>query len=311
MDTYLIESENLVKKYANNNILDQINIHIPQGKIYGLVGPNGAGKSTLLKIFLNLTFADGGKLKIFDKEGTISYEGLKKTGAIIEHPYFYEDLSARKNLILHSEYIGYYDKRRIDEVLQIVGLLENAEKKVSKYSMGMRQRLAIARAILTKPELLILDEPINALDPDGIKKMRELFIQLNKQYNTTIVISSHILSEMEQLADNIGILNNGKLLKETTINEIKENSKDMIFIEIDDLSKTGVALESIGICDYRVINDRCIQIFDTHVDTSIISEIIVKNGIGLLGIGMVKRTLEDYFFQIINEEKKIEIAYKT
>lgn len=155
-----------------------MNIHVKKGEIYGFVGPNGAGKSTLMKMLLNLVQANSGEIVIFGNKVIESdFEILKRIGSIIENPYFYEKLTARENLDLHCEYMGYHNKNHIKEVLECVGLLKDADKKISQYSLGMKQRLAIARAILTKPELLILDEPINALDPEGIREMRELFLK--------------------------------------------------------------------------------------------------------------------------------------
>ena len=209
---YCILSKNIQKSYLSKKVLDDVSIHIPSKSIYGLIGPNGAGKSTLLKAIMNLISIDDGSICVLSNSNGMGKNELNRTGSLIEYPYFYDELSGRENLLIHSKYMGYYDKKRIDDVLEEVDIASDSEKKVKEYSMGMRQRLAIARAILIKPELLILDEPINALDPDGIKKMRELFISLNKELGTTIVISSHILSEMDCLATDIGIMNKGKLI---------------------------------------------------------------------------------------------------
>ena len=195
--------------------------------------------------------------------------------------------------------MGYYDIKRIDEVLDKVDLTKDAKKKVINYSMGMRQRLAIARAILIKPELLILDEPINALDPEGIKKMRELFIQLNAELGTTIIISSHILSEMDFLASDIGIMSNGKLIEEKTLKEIHQENKDKIVARVDDLSKATIILEERGIQNFKVIDDGQIQIFDLTYDTSYFAELFIQNRLKLYQIDVVKKTLEEYFFEVV------------
>lgn len=204
---YMMETVNLVKSYKGKAVVDAVNIHVRKGEIYGFVGPNGAGKSTVMKMLLSLTQPDAGEVHIFgEKIGDKSYECLKRIGSIIESPYFYEKITGRQNLELHCDYMGFHNRERIEEVLQMVDLQGIEDKAVSQYSMGMKQRLAIARAILTRPELLILDEPINALDPEGIRQMRSLFRRLNQECETTIFISSHILSEVEQIADTIGIL---------------------------------------------------------------------------------------------------------
>ena len=224
---------------------------------------------------------------------------LKRIGSIIENPYFYEKLTARENLDLHCEYMGYHNKNHIKEVLECVGLLKDADKKVSQYSLGMKQRLAIARAILTKPELLILDEPINALDPEGIREMRELFRKLNTDYGTTIFISSHILSEVEQIADKIGIIQNGKLIKEISMSDVHKYRTDYVEIDVDNVELAGYLLEhELQIQDFRIITENRIEIYDLSKSIKNISSILVQNSIGINSIGRKQNSLEDYFFQI-------------
>ena len=293
---YCIVGKNIEKRYGAKKVLNNVDIHVPMNSIYGLIGPNGAGKSTLLKCIMNLIHIDGGNITVFDNTAGMGKYELNRTGSLIEYPYFYDDLTGMENLLIHSKYMGYYDKKRIDEVLDEVDLTKDAEKKTANYSMGMRQRLAIARAILIKPELLILDEPINALDPEGIKKMRELFIQLNAELGTTIIISSHILSEMDFLASDIGIMSNGKLIEEKTLKEIHQENKDKIVARVDDLSKATIILEERGIQNFKVIDDGQIQIFDLTYDTSYFAELFIQSRLKLYQIDVVKKTLEEYFF---------------
>ena len=190
---HMIVMHDLRKSYKGKVAVDGVNIHVKEGEIYGFVGPNGAGKSTVMKMLLNLTRPDSGDITIWGKKmEEESSECLKRIGSIIESPYFYEKITGRQNLELHCEYMGFHNKERIDEVLQLVDLRDIEGKTVSHYSMGMKQRLAIARAILARPELLVLDEPINALDPEGIREMRTLFKRINQECGTTILISSHI-----------------------------------------------------------------------------------------------------------------------
>lgn len=298
---YIMETRNLVKSYKDKTVVDAVNIHVKKGEIYGFVGPNGAGKSTVMKMLLELIRPDSGEVYIFgEKIGSTSYECLKRIGSIIESPYFYEKITGRKNLELHCEYMGFHNKERIDEVLQMVDLQDIEGKTVSHYSMGMKQRLAIARAIITKPEFLILDEPINALDPEGIREMRTLFRRLNQEYGITIFISSHILSEVEQIADTIGIIRNGKLLKEISMFDIRKLQTDYIELEVDDLGRTGYLLEQeLGITDFKVITDTKIEIYDLKKSARELSAALVQNGIGITGIGIKQNSLEDYFFHII------------
>ena len=296
---YCVVGNGIDKSYAAKKVLDNVDIHVPMHKIFGLIGPNGAGKSTLLKCIMNLIRLDGGNIQVFDNPAGMEKHELNRTGSLIEYPYFYDDLTGTENLLIHSRYMGYYDIKRIDEVLDKVDLTKDAKKKVINYSMGMRQRLAIARAILIKPELLILDEPINALDPEGIKKMRGLFIQLNAELGTTIIISSHILSEMDFLASDIGIMSNGKLIEEKTLKEIHQENKDKIVARVDDLSKATIILEERGIQNFKVIDDGQIQIFDLTYDTSYFAELFIQSRLKLYQIDVVKKTLEEYFFEVV------------
>lgn len=298
--SYTIETHHLKKLYKDKAVVNDVNIHVKKGEIYGFVGPNGAGKSTLMKMLLNLVQANAGEIVIFgNKVVKNDFEMLKRIGSIIENPYFYEKLTARQNLDLHCEYMGYHNKNHIEEMLECVGLLKDADKKVSQYSLGMKQRLAIARAILTKPELLILDEPINALDPEGIWEMRELFRKLNTDYGTTIFISSHILSEVEQIADTIGIIQNGKLLKEISMSDVHKYQTDYVEAEVDHVELAGYILEhEFGIQDFKIVSENRIEIYDLRKDVKEISAAFIQNGIGINSIGRKQNSLEDYFFQI-------------
>lgn len=300
---YIMETVDLVKSYKSKTVVDAVNIHVRKGEIYGFVGPNGAGKSTVMKMLLSLTRPDSGEIHIFgEKIGEKNYECLKRIGSIIESPYFYEKITGRQNLELHCEYMGYHNMERIDEVLQLVDLQNIEGKAVSHYSMGMKQRLAIARAILTKPEFLILDEPINALDPEGIREMRTLFRRINQEYGTTVFISSHILSEVEQIADTIGIIQNGKLLKEITMSDIRKFQTDYIEMEVDDINHAGYLLENdLEIADFKVISDTMIEIYDLSKSVKEISTLFVQKGVGIVSIGKKKSSLEDYFFHVIEE----------
>lgn len=297
---YTIETHHLKKIYKDKVVVNDVNIHVKKGEIYGFVGQNGAGKSTLMKMLLHLVQANAGEIIIFGNRVVENdFEMLKRIGSIIENPYFYEKLTARQNLDLHCEYMGYHNKNHMEEMLECVGLLKDADKKVSQYSLGMKQRLAIARAILTKPELLILDEPINALDPEGIREMRELFRKLNTDYGTTIFISSHILSEVEQIADTIGIIQNGKLIKETPMSDVHKYQTDYVEVDVDNVELAGYILEhEFRIQDFKIVSENRIEIYDLRKDVKEISATFIRNGIGINSIGHKQNSLEDYFFQI-------------
>ena len=298
---YVIETRNLVKSYKGKSAVDGVNIHVKKGEIYGFAGPNGAGKSTVMKMLLNLTQPDSGEVLLWDEKiEDGSFECLKRIGSIIENPYFYEKITGRQNLELHCEYMGFHNKGRVDEVLQTVGLHDIEGKAVSHYSMGMKQRLAIGRAILTRPELLILDEPINALDPEGIREMRALFRRINRECGTTVLISSHILSEVEQIADTVGIIQSGKLLKEIAMADIHKYQTDYIELEVEDIRRAGYLLEhDMGISDFKVISESMIEIYDLTKAVTEISAVLVRNDVGIIGIGKKQGSLEDYFFQVL------------
>lgn len=307
MSQYIIEGRHLTKKYKNRKIVSDVNIHIKKGEIYGLVGPNGAGKSTTLKMLLNLTQPDSGEFlidnAIIKKD---SYSVLNKVGSIIENPYFYEKLTGRENLELHCEYMGYPNFDEIDKVLKLVSLNNIEDKTVSQYSVGMKQRLAIARAILGRPEILILDEPINGLDPDGIIEIRNLIRGFNRDLGMTIIISSHILSEMELLADTIGIMKEGKLLAEVSMKEIHEQNASYIEIEVNNVEKASYVLEELlNIKDFLIVSDGIIRIFDLSKSGMEISNIFIVNGIGIEKIQKKENSLEEYFFEVIKGGERI------
>ena len=289
MMNYAIETLHLKKVYKDKIVVNDVNIHVKKGDIYGFVGPNGAGKSTLMKMLLNLVQANSGEIVIFGNKVIESdFEILKRIGSILD---------------LHCEYMGYHNKNHIKEVLECVGLLKDADKKISQYSLGMKQRLAIARAILTKPELLILDEPINALDPEGIREMRELFRKLNTDYGITIFISSHILSEVEQIADTIGVIQSGKLMKEISMSDVHKFQTDYVEVEVDNIELAGYVLEhECGIRNFKIVSENRIEIYDLGKAVKEISALLVQNGVGINSIGRKQNSLEDYFFQITGTE---------
>lgn len=300
----IMETVGLQKSYRGKLVVDDVSIHIPKGSIYGFVGPNGAGKSTVMKMILNLIYPESGKVRLFGEKVTDhSYEIFKRVGSIIENPYFYEKMTACQNLQLHCEYMGFPNKERIDEVLQMVHLQNVEEKQIRHYSLGMKQRLAIARAILTHPEFLMLDEPINALDPEGIREMRNLFLRLNREEGTTIFISSHILSEVDLLADRIGVIRNGKLLTEVPIEEIHKRQTEYISLQVDDVARAAALLEAMEIQNFSVTDSAFIRIYDTDISGKTLSKTMIENGVGVESLGRRQDTLEDYFFWLTEEEK--------
>lgn len=301
---YIMETVGLRKSYKGNVVVNDVNIHVPKGAIYGFVGPNGAGKSSVMKMILNLIQPEAGEVQLFGEKVTDqSYEVFKRVGSIIENPYFYEKMTARQNLELHCDYMGFPNKERIDEVLQMVDLQNVEGKQIRHYSLGMKQRLAIARAILAKPEFLILDEPINALDPEGIREMRNLFQRLNQEDETTIFISSHILSEVDLIADTIGIIQHGNLLAELPIEEIHKHQTEYISLQVDDVAHAATLLEQMDITNFSVLDQEFIRIYDSNISGKVLSKALIESGVGLESLGRKQDTLEDYFFQLTEERK--------
>ncbi|WP_191560405.1 ABC transporter ATP-binding protein [Metabacillus idriensis] len=223
---FAVKATNLVKTFEGKEVIKNCSLTVRKGTIYGFLGANGSGKTTVFKILMGLLIPNAGNIEIL---GLDSIENknkiLKSIGSIIEIPVFYDHLTARENLELHLSYMGIANPH-IDYTLEMVGLKNTDKLPVSKFSLGMRQRLGIARAIIHKPEILILDEPINGLDPMGIREMRELFLNLVKNHNMTILISSHILSEIEHIADTIGVIVDGRIVEEVSLSSIKDQFPD-------------------------------------------------------------------------------------
>lgn len=298
--SYLIETNSLTKLYQDKLAVDHVNMHVKKGEIYGFVGPNGSGKSTILKMMLNLIDRTSGSVYLFGRElHSNDYEVLKRIGSIIENPYFYDNLTAKENLSIHAKYIGLHDETSVTDALKMVKMTDCASKKVKQFSLGMKQRLAIARAIMTKPELLLLDEPINALDPEGIREMRALFKMMNSEWGTTIIISSHILSEVELIADSIGVIKNGTLLKEISMPEVHEICSDYFDIVVDDTKHAALLLEEkLDITNYVIHDKNRMRIFDLSRKGSELSLAFISGGVSLEQIQKSATTLEDYFFQL-------------
>ena len=303
--TYIIQTNQLTKNYHGNEVVSNVNMHVKKGEIYGFLGPNGAGKTTVMKMIMNLIKPTSGEILICGETVTpTSYEILKRMGSIIEYPVFYERLTARENLELHSEYMGYYNKNAIDTAIDMVQLKNIEGKAVKDFSLGMKQRLGLARAIITKPEILILDEPTNGLDPVGIKEFRNLFQMLSKDYGMTLLISSHILAEIEQIADTIGVIKDGILIDEVLMEKIRLQNTEYIELETSDVKKAAYVIkELMNITNFKILDDVTIRIYDTNTSQGKVSQTLVLNGVLVESINKKDNTLEDYFLKIINGGK--------
>lgn len=302
---YILRTTNLSKKFNDKEVIENVNMNIKKGEIYGFLGLNGAGKTTIMKMVVNLVKPSVGEIEVFGEKLTYkSYEALKRMGSIIEYPVFYDKLTGRENLELHCEYMGYYDKGAIDKALDLVNLKGIDSKPVKEFSLGMKQRLGIARAIMTKPELLILDEPINGLDPIGIKEMRDILKMLNKEYNITILISSHILGEIEQVADTIGIINNGRLVREVSMGSIREGNLEYIEVTTKDCTKAAFILENdLEISNFKIIDNTFIRIYNLKLSQKDISKALILKDVEIEAISRKNNSLEDYFLNLLNGGK--------
>lgn len=298
----IIEISNLNHNFSKKDcVLKDLNIKVPKGAIYGLLGANGAGKTTTLRLILGLLKLQDGEIKMFDRNPYLDRSDiLSKIGALIETPSIYNHLNAYNNLKVWQT-IYNCKKERIEQVLQIVGLDHVGDKKVGKFSLGMKQRLAIAIALLNSPEVLILDEPTNGLDPNGIVEIRELLISLNKNYNITIIISSHILAEIEKIATHIGLINNGNIVFEGTLEQLINKQQECNTIEIS-AEDNVTLLEALNYRNrvFEIINNNNVLVKVSSQDAiaSLIKD-LVNNNINLYEIKQVRDDLESVFMNII------------
>jgi ABC-2 type transport system ATP-binding protein len=304
--SYILQTSHLSKTIDGKQLVTDVNIHVKKGEVYGFLGPNGAGKTTVMKMLTNLWKPTSGTVTLFGKalEKT-SYEVLKRMGSIIEFPTFYDHMSGKDNLQLHCEYMGYYNKGSVEEALQMLGLSDAADKPAGSYSLGMKQRLGIARAILCKPELVILDEPTNGLDPAGMKQIRDLFRMLCTEYGMTLMISSHLLPEIESIADTVGVIHHGKMMKEISMKEIAETNTAYIELAVEDTKKAAYVLaEKMQLSNFKIVNDSGIRIYEQGVTTQKISRELMANDVEIASISQHTETLEDYFLKITSEVGK-------
>ena len=278
MTKFICETKNLSKKYKDFYALKNVNLTIPKGEIYGLVGENGAGKTTLIRLLTGLNFKSEGEIILFGHKDNLQHE-RSKIGCTIEMPALYKDMTASQNLEVQRIQRGIPNKKCITDTLELIGLSNAGKKRVANFSLGMKQRLALGVALLGEPEFLILDEPVNGLDPTGIIELRELLKKLVKEREVTILISSHILSELHQLATCYGFLHKGELLKQISTEELNEECKRHICLRTDNIQKTTLLLEQKGnINNYSVYPDNSIRIYECLDNVRMISKLLSSNG---------------------------------
>lgn len=304
MNNFVIETKQLTKVYGEQDVVKAVNLHVKKGRIYGLLGRNGAGKTTIMKMILGLTPITSGKVDVFGQD----IKGREKQvypriGAIIETPGFYPNLTGTENLEIFAKLRGTVGPNAVKNALEVVGLPYKDKKLFSKYSLGMKQRLGIANAILHDPELLILDEPTNGLDPIGIAEVRNFIKKLSVERGKTILISSHILSEIALLADDIGIIDHGLLLEENSMKELEKKNRKYILLQVSNVSKAALILEhQFHLVDYSVHDNQTLRIYDTCLDMAEINKALIVQDIAVISSQVCNDTLEDYFKKITGGE---------
>ena len=301
MNEFAIKTINLSKKFGNAFVVENLSINIKVGEIYGFIGKNGAGKTTTIRIITGVAAPSSGEILLFNShEQSKKDAARKRIGVLIDQPALYPNMTYYENLEVNRLQRGIPGKECIEEVSDLLGLEEYKNKKVKNYSLGMKQKLGMAIALLGNPELLILDEPINGLDPVAIVEIRELLKMLRKEKNMTILISSHNLGELYQLATCFGIIHKGRLLEELTLKELDEKCKISLNIKVDDTNKAVLILENqLNTRNFKVLQDNTIKLYDYVDDVKIVSKILTSNDVNIEQLVSAGDSLEDYFVNLI------------
>ena len=295
---YYLETTSLSKKYGSKYAVNKVNMHVKRGDVYGLIGPNGAGKTTLMKMIGGFAAPTEGEISLFTEK-----DRQRRIGILIENPGLYGNMNAYENMKLKALAMGVFDKERLKEILRFVGLEDDLKKHVKHYSLGMKQRLGIALALIGSPDFLILDEPINGLDPQGIIEIREMLVKLSREKGMTILISSHILEELSKVANVFGIMNHGELLMELTGEELKEHCNEKIVIETRETGRAVALLEEMGITGYKVLDQSTVQIPGNTDRIEEISRELIRGGIPIIGISAKGSSLEEFFLDVVGRKE--------
>ena len=296
----VLETVDLTKQYGKQFAVSELNMHVKKGEIYGLLGRNGAGKTTTIRMAMGLLQPTKGEVKLFGEKLTVPTKQIfNRIGALIEAPAFYENLTAKDNLKIIADLRGTQSRDCIDRALMLVNLENETHKKVKQFSLGMKHRLGIAMALMHEPEFIILDEPTNGLDPVGIQQIRLLIQKLCAEKGTTILISSHILSEIEQMANTIGIIDHGKMIEELSMDEIRRRNRHYVKMTVSDMNRTVPLLEKeLCITDFEIVSEREIKIYQIETDFEKVNHLLNQSGVGVSEISMNKGNLEEYFLRL-------------
>src|SRR5690625_642163 len=301
MSKHVLRTNNLSKKYSDDFAIENVNITIKKGETYGLIGQNGAGKSTMLRLVTGLAFPTSGSIKLFGNDNPNKLaDAQKRMGAIIESPALSPNMSAYENLEVQRLQRGIPGKDCINKTLELVGLTNTKKKKVKNFSLGMKQRLGLGLALVSDPEFLIPDEPTNGLDPMGIVELRELIKKLNREKGLTVLLSSHILSELHQLATTFGIIHKGKLLEEISSKELDEKCRQHIRIKVDDPSRGATVLENhLSTTNFEIMQDGTMHLYNYLDDVRTVSHALTDNGLVIEHLSQNGDSLENYFSKLV------------
>jgi ABC-2 type transport system ATP-binding protein len=302
MSEYVLRTKGLSKRYGSQMALDNVGVEIRRGSIYGLIGLNGAGKSTFMRSVCGLITPTAGEVELFGRTGSAAMaDGRRRIGQLIESPALYPNMSAAENLEMQRLVSGVPGKSRIDEILSVVGLEGAGRKKSKNFSLGMRQRLALGVALISNPEFLILDEPVNGLDPKGIIEMRELMRRLAEDRGITLLVSSHLLDELAHVATHFGIINQGRLIKQLSAEELAQDSRRYIRIVTDDVpGATALLTQNFAVRDFRAVSAGELRVYEQLERVAEMNAAMNAAGLRVSGIGVKEQELEDYFVGLIS-----------
>lgn len=298
MNEILLQTKGLTKQFGHHKAVNQVDLHIKRGAVYGFIGRNGAGKTTFLKMICGLSTPTSGEIELFGYKGKELEQVRSRVGCLIESPGLYPHMSAYENLKIKCKLCGINDKSYIEDILKIIGLENVGKKKTKHFSLGMKQRLGIGLALIGEPDLLVLDEPINGLDPQGIAEIRELIIKLREEKNMTILISSHILEELSKVATDYGIIHNGALLQEITHEELMVRCSERIEIFLEEPNSALPILDKMGFTNYQVVDKEHIYIFERLEESAALNQELAKAGVLVKGLSITSEKLENYYLNL-------------
>ena len=301
---YILETENLTKMYGKKAALNNVSIHVNQGDIYGLVGRNGAGKTTFMKIVCGLAQKTKGNYYIFGRKDDALGDVAQRRGLLIESPGYFKEYSAEMNLKIKLKLMGINDPEEPKRLLKLIGLEDAGKKKAKNFSLGMKQRLGIGIALAGNPDLVVLDEPINGLDPQGIIEIRDMISRLNRENGTTFIISSHILDELSKIATKYGIINNGELIEESPAEELKTKCESRIELVTDNAAKAMGVLERLGFSKMKVLDDGKINIYEQFDRTGDITLSLAAEGVTTFEIVRKLESIENYYLRLVGKESE-------